>query len=49
MTQFAECYLLIFGQLWLVLSIYKDIVPVAFFTAFIVTVIIFSMAFFVRD
>jgi ATP synthase protein I len=40
---------LIFGQLWLVLSIYKDIVPVAFFTAFIVTVIIFSMAFFVRD
>jgi ATP synthase protein I len=41
--------LLIFGELWLVLSIYKDIVPAAFFTVFVVTVIIFSMAFFVRD
>ena len=27
----------------------QDIVPVAFFTAFVVTVIIFSMAFFVHD
>jgi len=41
--------LLIVGQLWLVLSIYGDIVPVAFFTAFVITVVIFSMAFFVRD
>ena len=41
--------LLIVAQLWLVLSIYKNIVPAAFFTAFVFTVIIFSMAFFVRD
>jgi ATP synthase protein I len=41
--------LLIFGQMWLVLSVYKDIVLAAFFAAFIVTVIVFSMAFFVRD
>ena len=40
---------LIFGQLVLVLTTYHDIVMGAFFTAFIVTVIIFSMAFFVRD
>ncbi|MEO7156090.1 MAG: ATP synthase subunit I [Vicinamibacterales bacterium] len=40
---------LIVAQLWLVLSIYKSIVPAAFFTAFVITVIIFSMAFFVRD
>ncbi|MEP7180807.1 MAG: ATP synthase subunit I [Betaproteobacteria bacterium] len=39
----------ILGQLWLVLSTYKDIVPAAFFTAFVATVIVFSMAFFVRD
>jgi ATP synthase protein I len=41
--------LLIVAQLWLVLSMYKDIVMAAFFTAFIVTVIIFSMAIVVRD
>ena len=41
--------LLIIGQLWLALSIYKSIVPVAFFTAFVVTVFVFSMALFVRD
>ncbi len=41
--------LLIIGQLWLVLSFYKDIVPWAFFTAFVLTVIIFSMAIVVRD
>ncbi len=41
--------LLIVAGLWLVLSIYKDIVMAAFFTAFIVTVVIFSMAIFVRD
>ena len=35
--------------LWLVLSAYKDVVPAAFFTAFTITVIVFSMAFFVRD
>lgn len=41
--------LLIVAGLWLVLSVYKDIVMAAFFTAFVVTVIIFSMAIFVRD
>jgi len=40
---------LIVAQLWLVLSIYGDVVPAAFFSAFIVTVIVFSMAFFVRE
>jgi ATP synthase protein I len=39
----------ILAQLWLVLSTYRDIVMVAFFAAFIATVIVFSMAFFVRD
>jgi ATP synthase protein I len=41
--------LLIIGQLWLVLSLYKDIVTWAFFSAFVLTVIIFSMAIAVRD
>ena len=41
--------LLIVGQLWLVLSVYKDVVPVAFFSAFVLTVVIFSMAIVVRD
>ena len=41
--------LVIVGGLWLALSTYGDMVPAAFFTAFVVTVIVFSMAFFVRD
>ena len=41
--------IVIVGGLWLVLSTYKDIVPAAFFTTFVMTVIVFSMAFFVRD
>jgi ATP synthase protein I len=41
--------LLIVGQLWLVLSLYEDVVPVAFFTAFVLTVIVFSMAIMVRE
>ena len=41
--------LVIIGGLWLVLTTYGNIVPAAFFTAFVVTVIVFSMAFFVRD
>jgi ATP synthase protein I len=41
--------LLIVGGLWVVLSVYRDVVPVAFFSAFVLTVVIFSMAFFVRD
>ncbi len=40
---------LILMQLWLVLSIYKNIVMVAFFSSFVVTVAVFSMAIFVRD
>ena len=41
--------LLIVAQLWLVLSLYGDVVPAAFFSAFVVTVVIFSMAIAVRD
>ena len=41
--------LAIIGALWIVLSTYKDVVMAAFFAAFVVTVIVFSMAFFVRD
>lgn len=39
----------IVGGLWLTLSSYPDIVPAAFFTAFVITVVVFSMAFFVRE
>ncbi len=35
--------------LWLVLATYKDVVAPVFFGSFIVTVLIFGMAFFVRD
>ena len=45
----AAKILVIVGGLWLVLSTYKDVVPAAFFTAFTITVVVFSMAFFVRD
>jgi ATP synthase protein I len=41
--------LAIIGALWIVLSTYKDVVMTAFFATFVVTVIVFSMAFFVRD
>jgi ATP synthase protein I len=41
--------LVIIGGLWLVLSAYKEVVPAAFFTAFAITVVVFSMAFFVRE
>lgn len=41
--------LLIVGGLWLVLSLYKDVVPAVFFSAFVLTVVIFSMAILVRD
>jgi ATP synthase protein I len=41
--------LLIVGGLWLVLSLYAQVVTVAFFSAFVITVVVFSMAFFVRD
>jgi len=45
----AAKILVIVGGLWFVLSGYKDVVLPAFFTAFVITVIVFSMAFFVRD
>ena len=35
--------------LWVVLSSYKDVVPPACVGSFIVTILVFSMAFFVRD
>ena len=40
---------LIVGLLWLVLATYADVVAPAFFGSFIVTIVIFSMAFFVRE
>jgi ATP synthase protein I len=41
--------LLIIVQLWLVLSIYKDIVHLAFFAVFVITVGVFAAAIAVRD
>ena len=41
--------LLIVVQLWLVLASYRDIVHVAFFAAFVVTVGVFAAAIAVRD
>lgn len=35
--------------LWIVLALYKDVVVLAFFATFMVTVIAFSLAFFVGD
>ena len=35
--------------LWLVLATYDAIVPLAFFGSFVATMLVFSMAFFVRD
>ena len=35
--------------LWLVLRSYPDVVVIAFIASFVVTVLIFAMAFFVRD
>jgi ATP synthase protein I len=35
--------------LWLVLATYRDVVATAFIGSFVATVLIFSMAFFVRD
>lgn len=41
--------LLIVVQLWLVLSLYRDIVHAAFFAAFVITVGVFAAAVAVRD
>ena len=35
--------------LWLVLALYKDVVLIVFIGSFIVSILVFSMAFFVRD
>lgn len=35
--------------LWLVLAIYKDVVVIVFIGSFILSLLVFSMAFFVRD
>jgi ATP synthase protein I len=40
--------LVIIGGLWGALTMYREVVAAAFFAAFAVTVIVFSMAFFVR-
>lgn len=36
-------------QLWAVLTMYKDIVVIGFFSAFVLTVLIFSLALFASD
>ena len=40
---------LIVLQLWAVLTMYKEIVVIGFFSAFIITVLIFSLALFASD
>jgi hypothetical protein len=35
--------------LWLVLALYKDVVLIVFIGSFIFSILVFSMAFFVRD
>jgi ATP synthase protein I len=41
--------LAIVAQLWIVLTVYRDIVHAAFFTAFVITVVVFAAAIAVRD
>lgn len=41
--------LVIILQLWLLLTTYENVVMAAFFTAFVVTVLLFRVALFVRD
>ena len=45
----AAKILVIIGQLWLVLATYKEVVLPAFLAAFVVTVLLFRIALFVRD
>ena len=45
----ASKILVIVVQLWLLLTTYRDVVMPAFFTAFVVTVLLFRIALFVRD
>ena len=41
--------LVIIVQLWLVLTTYRDVVPAAFFAAFVITVLLFRLALLDRD
>jgi ATP synthase protein I len=41
--------LVIIGQLWLVLTAYKDVVAPAFFATFVITVLLFRLALLDRD
>lgn len=45
----AAKIIMIGGQLWLVLATYRELVLPALFAAFIVTVLLFRVALFVRD
>jgi len=45
----AAKIVMILGQLWLVMSTYRDLVLPALFAAFIITVLLFRVALFVRD
>jgi len=40
----ASKILVIIGQLWLVLTTYKAVVPIAFFATFVITVLLFRLA-----
>lgn len=45
----ASKIFVIIGQLWLVFVTYKEVVAPAFFASFVITVLLFRMAFFDRD
>jgi ATP synthase protein I len=45
----ASKILVIVLQLWLVFATYRDVVPAAFLTAFVITVLLFAVALLVRD
>jgi len=45
----ASKIVVIILQLWLVLTTYKEIVAAAFLAAFVITVLLFRVALFVRD
>lgn len=45
----AAKILVIILQLWLVLTMYKDVVPAAFFATFVITVLMFRLALLDRD
>ena len=49
LVSFIPAILVIIGQLWLVFVTYKEVVAPAFFASFVITVLLFRMAFFDRD